>query len=108
MGVCILLSDGHESPPRACYVSGVKLQEYEERIRLQDEKMDKQDELILQLTCKEDALKRLKNDDKDPDDSDIGGEPKKAPGSSTSAGKGGGEESSLPMIVYSDPTAASR
>ena len=47
---------------------GVKLVEYEELFRLQNEKMKKQDELILQLTCKEDALKRLRNDDEDKDD----------------------------------------
>lgn len=85
---------------------GVKLAEYEERFRLQDEKLKKQDELILQLTCKDDALKCLKNNDEDKDDSDLGGgEPKQAHGSSSGAGVSGGE-ASQPLVVYSDPSAA--
>lgn len=41
-------------------------------VAAQGEILDKQDEIILQLTCKEDELKMLKNDDDDPDLGGVG------------------------------------
>ncbi|XP_076937524.1 uncharacterized protein LOC143604242 isoform X2 [Bidens hawaiensis] len=77
-----------------------------EIVTSQGVKLKEQEEIILQLTCKDDALKRLKNDDEDPDESGARGEPKQSHGSSTSAGTSGGEDSSQHIIIYQDPTAA--
>lgn len=67
-------------------------------------RINKQNELILQLKCKEGMLKRLKdNDDKDPE---VGGDFDRQPGVGASAsGHAKAEgESDMKLVVYQDTT----
>ncbi|XP_076916440.1 uncharacterized protein LOC143576163 [Bidens hawaiensis] len=58
--------------------------EFREIVKSKGVKIKEQEDLILQLTCKDDALKKLKNNDEDPDASGTGGsEPKQTHGSSS-------------------------